>query len=706
MESNSIVNFLNFPSEILIKIIKLAENDKNLLLSYKRFYEIISYLYDRSLTLCVDYRYFINPEFNFDSFINDSSSINFNYSIAKENSSFSNFEEKFEYILQEYGHKIKKLRLWSKIENFASKYLKLVPNLEELEIWFPISFENHKIEKLSIPLKTLKINCYLNFRELEIFTFDELQINLQNFSYNFFEFVENYKNLKCLAIYDVNFDLNEKLGFLKLEYFEATVGFHQMINFGIFLRNQTELKSLTLSSISSEIFEIICNNLEKLEKLSFSFIKNSSEEVLKEITKLKYLESLEILSTLNEKQFEILKWINLANLKILTLLVDCEISPVDIEILAFNFNNLKSLKFAQFKIINFETLAAFFENFNKLEILDLNFTCKIDLSQNDDEIFFQKSHKNENLKSLTFDLRRFEVKKFISKFILDFPNLEIINLEIFSFGNYEIIQENFEMIVKEFPKLKKIENLIITEEILENFLKYGRNLEEFKANLNIFENPNEILKNFSISFQENSLEKFRKTNEISMEFSFFNYSHWQSFKTSIDSQRKIESLKIHSTNDQNQTEKLIMKNIEKLGKSIKNLTMQGFFSMLQLEMIVKKLPNCEKITFDFVFIEKGSYKVINLRNTKIKSICLNLNVHSQSFCFSLEEYSQFFRNLKFSKNSLTYFKIFATKIDSQYHRRFLLPWVKNVFNDQENLIKISEHLNAQNNDFTFEISLE
>ncbi|KAG5669365.1 hypothetical protein PVAND_017252 [Polypedilum vanderplanki] len=537
------INILDFPNEILTKIFKLAENDKNLSLTCMRFYKLISKINEKNVSLYVDYRYLISPFLDLDNFINSSSKVSL--TIDKNSSLSNNFDEKLEFFLETFGHKVTKLIICSEIRNFRKIILPKLPNLEELEIHEEIFFDHSKVENFSLHLRKLKINCKIDLKLFEIFTFDELEINLYYFlSKDLKEFFENHENLGKMIIHNNdNINLKKVLKTMKLESLELFATFDQQNVVGNCLRTQTNLKELTLNDVCNEVFTIICDNLKDLEKINFAFTFDTSVEILSKFSNLQKLKSLTINSYLDEKQFQELIKSNLRNLNSLNFSIFFTFSTEDVKNLAENFINLKSFTLTVFSKIHLKVIAKVFEKFDNLEELNLNFANNVQFTKSEVQKFFNQNHKNENLKSLTFDTKPFQIEFLIAKFILDFPNLERLNL-----GLFEDIKGFFEQILIGFKNLKRIENLKITEKMLETFLRYGQKLENFDIDLNMLEHPNEILKNSSMSLKMwHSLARISRENEMKIELTLMIYAHWKKIRTLMESSKKLKSLTIYFT---------------------------------------------------------------------------------------------------------------------------------------------------------------
>ncbi|KAG5668722.1 hypothetical protein PVAND_016649 [Polypedilum vanderplanki] len=619
IKTENSTNFLDFPSEVLIEIFKLTEDDKDLLLTCKRFYEIISEMIEKNFCLFVDYnKSMINPHFNFDDFINSSSSISIKNDVNQNSSTIENFNEKFNYFILNFGHKIKKFEFPDEIENFTKKYLPKMTNLEEIKTCVGISLESENIEKFSIPIKKLSLYWEKELEELKIFTFDELEIDLQYAGVSqedFNDFLKNYKNLKRLKIYHMyEYDLTESFKELSLESLDLEI-YCELEMIENYLKYQTQLKELSLLYISKEIFLMICENFKNLENLS---IPTFEENVMENLSKLPALKSLKFNEELKKFQFdEILVKLKIEKLENLEIQIFFVPSAKDFENLAKSYENLKSLKINFSKEIHLKVVSKIFESFNNLESLELHMESNLNFNENEESKFYEQIHINKNLKNLFFNPNNLKVQNLISNFILNFPNLESID-----FGKNVNINENFEQILTGFSEIKKIENPFVSElnqTNFEKFLELGKNLEEFKVDINLFKNPNEALKNCSFSFEDQNILKVMRDDKKKMKFTLENYFQWKAIRIAIESKRNLKHLKIHPSYGSIIYEKALCEALKEICKNVKTLTILKHFDKKNFINFLKILPNCEELILeDFLFIDNFDENYL-IENEKIQS---------------------------------------------------------------------------------------
>ncbi|KAG5668724.1 hypothetical protein PVAND_016651 [Polypedilum vanderplanki] len=601
---NSSANFLSLPNEILLKIFDQIEDDKNLLLTCRRFYEIIKMKNEKNSILSIDYRFMINPKFDFNNFIKISSTISLR--IDDRFIKLINKEEKIEYFLNEHGHKITNLFMDNSIKNFLTKFQPLLPNLEKLRAESKIYFKDTKIEEFSIPLKKLTLLSLKNIQEFKIFDIQELEI-YNNTTQEIFNEIKDFKNIKKLSISNLNddIDLSEVLNEMNLESFNFQN--RRQKTFINSLIKQKNLKELSLYNMTNQNFVLICENLNFLEKLSIDFVGEYLD--IEKLENLKFLRKFEIKYLLSGFQFDYLTNLKVENLEILYL-------PI-------NFNHSKE---------DFENLS-----------------------------------KNY-------------------------------------FGQNCINNEILEFLFSKFPKLKIVKNLKITEEILETFLKYQRNFEEFSVNVNILENPNEILQDCSIKFYEEEIypyevyNQFKKEKDKTIEFSIQNFSQWQKLQMLLDSPRKIKHLKIFCMKNRNSYDEFTSNILKIIGSDVKILTINDNFTSSQLEIFIKNLPNCEEIIFDTVENLRyyfNPFDVFDMKDTKITSVCFILD---ENFEFNWISLKDFLKNLNFPKNSLKKFKLIIKNTCENSMNTKYLKGFKKFLQNQDNLTKKSENWIQENHE--------
>ncbi|KAG5669384.1 hypothetical protein PVAND_017271 [Polypedilum vanderplanki] len=704
--SESSINILHLPNEILIKILKLSENNKNISMTCKRFYDLVLQIEEKNSTVFIDYRFSLNPFYDLDNSLQNSSSINFYYHINSEIEYMKNFEEKLEYFLQNFGHKIKIFTVNREIENFVTKFLPLMPNLEELLFFVSIKLEKPKIEKFHLKLKKLIIWNYIELEKLEIFSFDELEIKISSFGIKnkeIVKFLKRNKNLKHLKLYENRFNMNiaEALKFLKLETLELFFDYDPRQKLQNCLKNQKNLKELSIKEISKEILTAICDNMKFLEKLNFEICENFPAKNLRKISKLENLKFLKINSELDDDQLLELSDLKMENLTSLDIKISrkVQLTTQKIEKLSENFKLLSFFAIFYNSTIKLETVGKIFENFNNLEVLFLRFPYNIIYSENDDEIFYKKCHKNEKLKSLTFDCSRIDNEKAISKFISDFPNLEVIGFKL-----YFKLQKYFETILNGFPKLKKIKKLEITQELLEKFLKYGEKIEEFSIDLNILKNPAEILKNYGISFEAYQTSKARVQKDSNFKVNILTYSFWKKFQILKESQRKPKNLLINSLSRFESCKKydeIFIKSLKNFNKNITNLTIFGSFYKFQLKTFLENLPNVENLNFENFYCEidfLGFYKnsefcpQFYIEMSKIKNICVKLNIIKNSSLLEFSNLPTIFDAMKLPENTITSFKVFIKNLNTENQKEYFRNWIKKFIKNQQKL-KLSSSFN-------------
>ncbi|KAG5667672.1 hypothetical protein PVAND_015644 [Polypedilum vanderplanki] len=656
-------NILDFPNEILMKIVKFAQNDKSLSQTCKKFYELISKLNEKNVSLCVDYRYLINPAFDIDNFLQSSASISL--TIDYEFSSIKNYNEKLEDFMKFYGYKIKNLTIACEISNFTTKILPMLKNLETLEFHHEILFDDSKIEKLSVKIKKLKIFCNFDLNKLHIFDFEQLEIKticfkdkekLQNF-------LQKHKSIKKVRVIDHNrdnFDLEKFLKYLQLESLDFFIRFKKDKIVANSLKYQKELKELTLFKTSIETFNSVCENLKDLEKLEFGVPDDTTLSDFIKISNLKKLKVLSIKQMSVECFIEFSKII-FENLKDLTLSLHMEFTENLFDNFLQNYSKLKSLDLTILELKCLKVITNVLEKFNNLESLHLYFQISFEIEKSEIEEFYKTNHKNVKLKTLTFNGRTFETKKLITKFIHDFPNLE--NLDSFDSTPHKL-RENFEVILKGFPKLKIIENLVITEEMLGTFLKHGKNLEKFQIDINMLENPNEILKDCSIALKvwETSASITRE-NARNIKLTMMIYNHWKKIKTLMDSKMKLRNL-ILSLGYCKFQEKLFTNHMKNFLQNVTNLTIQKDLKSSQIETILKAVPNLEILVFNCIFFQKDSENILQIENEKIRSICLHSTISNFILKHKLFEFNEFLTYIKFPKNSMNHVKILIKDVEN------------------------------------------
>ncbi|KAG5669383.1 hypothetical protein PVAND_017270 [Polypedilum vanderplanki] len=703
------INILELPNEILIKIIKLAKNNKNFLLTCKKFHELISEVKKKNLSLFVNYKFLVNPFFDLDKFIESSSVVNFNSYIADEyrNFSLSNQEEKLWYFLKIYGHKIKHFIVNSIIENFVTKILPLMPNLEELTFLRPINFEQLNIEKISIKIRKINIYFGIDLKQLEIFDFDELELDFEHFSSvhsEVLDFLKYHKNIKNLTLSNVGIDLTKALKLMKLEKLEIYFLESQMKNIGNILRNQKQIKELKFLQISREILTIICDNLKNLEKIFFNFNDRTLKNSFKKLSDLKFLKSLKIDNFMNLEDFEEFSKVEFEGLEILEikLFYNYEQTLKQIENLSENVKNLKVLSLGFYPVLELQTIIKILEKFNNLESLSLIASGFSMITENERKEFFKSSHKNENLKILKFCINFDHLENLITKFSLDFPNLETIFIQ-----NLNITENNLKMVFEKFPNLQNYDKIGITENLLETFLENKRNLKEFYVDLNILENPNEIFKDHSLSFEvHQTLAKVVREEEKKITISLMTYSHWKRIRHLIELDMQPKNLTINLINDQPHCDEILFKIFHKIGTNVKNLTLFGEYSNMNLAIILENLPNCGQINFDdFVFII-CPFITSNMKNIKIHSILFKYDFANTSIEFLNEKISKFFDGVKFLDNSLKSLKIIFRNFKTNVNGQNLLNFTRNHLKNQEKLTKVVETFDRNKFKYTIEFEIE
>ncbi|KAG5668723.1 hypothetical protein PVAND_016650 [Polypedilum vanderplanki] len=707
MDNNgNFFNLQNLPNEILIQIFKLAKNDKNLSLTCFKFYQLISKINENNFSLSVDYKYLINPSYNFNEFLNSSSTISLK--IEEQCLNLSNFENKLEFFLQIYGHKIKKLIIGAEIKNFFTKFLPLMPNLDELELRTSFTIENDEIKNFPINLKKLKLCWFIEYKNLEVFNFDELEIKTSHLSnpMDILNFIKKNKSLKTLKIQDfyINFNLKKALKDMKLETLIIDYNGQKMAK--NYLKNQKDIKNLSLSKISPKNLITICGNMKNLVELHFSLIRNTPEKILLKLSNLKNLKFLTINSGLDAKKFEALSKVKIENLEILGINISFKMSIENIENLSRNFQNLKALSL-NFNIINsLEIISKVFEKFNKLE----SFAMKIfnhfedfQFDKNLEENFYKESYKNENLKVLDFYPKNFQYEKLIQKFIRDFPNLEILDLG-------QEIEEFLELILIGFKKLKIIENLKINEKMLKSFLNYGRNLEEFKIDINLLQNPNEILKNHSIIMNSSryypyrTLCKMMKEKEMKIDLPFSVFSHWQSIQTVTESTKDLKNITINSISDEIQTynDKMIIDLLKSIGKNVTNLTLNRYSTQKQLINYLKFLPNCKIIIFVRFYDFLKTFEILNAENSNIESVYVDLYLNNNFEC-SISKLNYF---EKFIKNTENFKFVVRKTFDTEIENEKFLKSIDSFLAKQPQLRKKNEKWNESHHEFIYEFTTD
>ncbi|KAG5667671.1 hypothetical protein PVAND_015643 [Polypedilum vanderplanki] len=687
-------NILDFPNEILMKIVKFAQNDKNLSQTCKKFYELISKLNEKNVSLCVDYRYLINPAFDIDKFLKSSASISL--TIDKHFSSIKNYNEKLEDFMKIYGYKIKNLIIACEISNFTTKLLPLLTNLETLEFHHEeVAFDDSEIQELSVKLRKLKISCIFDLTKLHIFDFEELDINLDYFNQkkNVEILFQKHKNIKKLkVVHNRNFfDFENLLKHLKLESLTIVPFNNQCIS--NFIRFQRNLKDLIIYSASRKTFNIICENLNDLEKLKIDIFENLYTNDLHKFSSLKKLKVLSIDQSLNSDEFFEFSKNEFENLEELTLSLHMEFSENSFDNFLQNHSKLKSLDLTILELKCLKVITEIIKIFNNLEKLNLNFIEEFVFIQSEIEEFYRQNDKNENLKTLIFRGSKFNINKLILKFIYDFPNLETLNIRGASWSK---LNENFMLILKGFPKLKIIENLVITEEIFDTFLIYGKNLEKFQIDINMLENPNEILKDCSIALKGwKTLASITRENEKNFDLSMMIYNNWKKIKTLMDSTKQIKILEIFSLRNHKFCDKIISDEIKNCLQNVTNLTIQKNFSSLQLEAFLKAVPNLEILTFDNMSFLKNSENILQIENERIQSICAILDSRLENEFLELNE---LLTNIRFSVKS---FKILLKNVEN-FEDQNINEKIENLIIDKQNVTKKIANWNEETKEYSYE----
>ncbi|KAG5669459.1 hypothetical protein PVAND_017346 [Polypedilum vanderplanki] len=691
------VNFLSLPNEILLKIFKLAENDKNLSQTCRRFCDLIP---RENLLLSLDFNILLNPSINLDEFLKSSSEISF---VIDKTFYFDAHLEQLEYFLHFYGHKITKLSVKREVQEFFSKILPLMPNLQEL-YYFADHYSCYetlkKFENFSIPLKILDIDLKNHIEYFKIFQVNELRIKFKSFDENLkiIKFLKGQKNLDKLIIKGTDFcrkisEFPKGLKGIKLKSFKLT-------NFDakeekwlkIILENQKYLREMSVSKISNETFVYICKNLKYLKEFEFEKTFDFKTENFKLLENFTNLKSLKIFDTLNGDDFKVFTKLKMKNLEILEIKI-LNFSNESIEEFSSNFGNLKSLKIEFDSTINFEMLSKIFENFNNLEILTLEIE---EIDETQENFFYSQTYKNENLKVLKFLNNDFKnLRKFNEKIVSDFPNIEEIDLN----GKFERT-DDLKFLLTALPKLKKIKNPGISKEFLTTLLEHGGKLEEFLIDINKLENVNEVIKNCSFDIENlDNLKKITREKKTKINLSFEIYSQWQRIKTTMDSCRTLKNIEIHnlSQNEDNDVKflKLIGKNVENL-----ELSRRTNISDFLLKKILDVLPNVENVELNCNEYFTISENAINIKNTRIKSFTVRVEFYGG--LNGPHVMKTFFNNIKFPENCLEFFK-FIVYIKKERTRKSFILSLAEEFLKNQNLNNLKFYLDCDY-DYTIEMT--
>ncbi|KAG5668826.1 hypothetical protein PVAND_016749 [Polypedilum vanderplanki] len=647
-------NLYNLPNEILLKIFKFSQNHKNLSEVCKRFYELTTFLNEDNLSLTIKCKQLINPHFDLEKILNDSSSI----ILTCNSKGIKNFNDKFDLFLKYHGHKINTITDYNQTHFDIRKFIHLMPNLEKLSYKCPttnedeeISFDNFKDS--SVPLKNLEIfndpgKVWTIFK---IFNIEELTIKKKfQVDENFLEFFACCKNLKNVVIekfQDVS-SLLEILSTKQLESFKIIFELDKEDDDEIilkFLETQKNLKSIKIHQISDKILSYVCKNFKNLESLSIRLSEDRKDEIFLKINNLKSLKTLTV-KAYSRKQidFENLCTFSLPNLEKLNF-DGGRFEKFLIKKLADNFKNIKSLKMYATPFEYYEILLEILTHFNQLESLSVS-TSLWHLVTIPEE-FFTTLHSNPNLKTFIYEKQCFDKlkDKMKLKMTRDFPNLE----------NYpEEVQYYFA------PKYDAF------------------SLKHFLLDLTDVKNGNEILKDCSVIFNTgtgHNVARAKRDGKKEITIDIKRYFYDQQFKTILKTPRKLKEITIVANIQLIRSGAVhYLEYLKSIGENVTSLTIQksrqsdqqqsmAIFKNMNakfLSKIIESFPNLKTLKLE-ISSPKLVEKAVMIKNTKIEEIILiasDENYSNRHYEHS-EYFKDFFKHFQFPENSLKSFKIIS-----------------------------------------------
>ncbi|KAG5669414.1 hypothetical protein PVAND_017301 [Polypedilum vanderplanki] len=431
----SSVNLQNLPIEVLEKIFNYLGDLKDLSLVCKNFYKIICKIQEKQVEVKFDDDDLSLTKEKITEIISTSKEISLNFDLNPDN-----FNKDLLKFLEEFSDKIYNVKLKESIyESDFYKLIKFIKNHQTLKLCFLKIIrrenENFDAENFYDNITKLEIDIAesTNTREWsERFkSIDEFKLKLFYFN-NTINFIKKLKYLKVLRIFDRldygEIKLNEILQQKQLEELELThlktIGNDEEIFRAIL--SQRNLKVLKIKNLNlwNEVFEEITEKLKNLTIFEVNLWLISSF-IIRDIEKLKNLVNLEV-KIKNFDQLEEISKLKLQNLKNLKIHHHgLELDPKIVKNISRNFLNLFSVGFCGNLL---SSIDAIFTNFNHVQDLHIyNQNLKKSFK---DQKFFEKSHKNENLKKLLIYFKTNLNDKLREKISNDFPNLEILMTEL------------------------------------------------------------------------------------------------------------------------------------------------------------------------------------------------------------------------------------------------------------------------------------
>ncbi|KAG5668841.1 hypothetical protein PVAND_016763 [Polypedilum vanderplanki] len=649
------INILNLPNEILLIIFSKADNDKNLSLVCKRFYDVVTLLNEDNLKLEIKSNFLVNSDFDFDNVLNKTSKINLqinNQEMSK------NFDEKFKFFLKLYGNRVRSLS-----HSNTTNFLHLMPNLKEFTLIRNFDEKNsisisNRLRKNSFLLKklTLVLPIISNWEELKVFDIEELEIHANYFilDENCLKFIANCRYLRKFKIIDyrgssnkISFDLLSVLPLKNLESLKMSFYNLKKENVIKFLETQNNLKSLSVSYFGKSIFLAICKIFTNLNSLELEFDKNFTGKNCLKCLNLKTLKHLSIKGRrLKISDIEDLSNFYLPNLESLTLHVNVLISQKIIENFSENFNYLKSLNIEIPSICYHDILPVILKNFNKLKNLSVKTNCEIQEHKiHINENFYTTNHSNFNLKSFDLKICCYEPKKLLQKIQKDFPKLEIYP--------EEFLNKHFELLNEKLPF--------------------------YCINLNSSVDFDKFPKDCSIKFErkfkdENFIEIARNgKNEIT--FNIEKYFQNEQLKAMTHTPRKLKTIKLQLKPMQDDIEiENYVNYLKVIGQHVTTLTISNKTTLYQLKEIIVAFRNLKVIKFVDILFEKLDYKILEVKNKKIKEIemifkldLINENLKLLAKYFKFPE-----KNLESFKLKILNKNIFHVEIYKKLAEEFLI----------------------------------
>ncbi|KAG5668829.1 hypothetical protein PVAND_016752 [Polypedilum vanderplanki] len=680
-------NLYNLPNEILLEIFAYSKNYKNLSLVCKKFYDLVTVLNEDNLCLKVNHDQLINPHFDLEQILNDASTIN----VTCDTKGFKNFDDKFEFFLKNYGHKIHILGKYNPNNFDIRKFVHLMPNLEA--IYFDIEAQVNDSEmslddfkNCSIPLKKLSISEIPNggWKIFKIFDIEELEIE-RNFEIDetFVEFFSCCKNLKKLKL--SNFEdywmLLDILPSNELESIDIFVpkGYNDRVILK-FLQTQQNLKSIKFYQISNEILSYICENFKDLEHLSVELPYDLTSENFQKFKNLKSLKSLKLSGDIKEDEdFEDLcsfSFPNLENLKI----TGNSLRGEHVYLITENFKNLKSLEiFLHFH--NEFILMKILDNLKQLENLSV-ITRSVQKGERFSDNFYTTSHLNPNLKKLNLTMKPFENgndrEKLKQKITQDFPNLEIF---FFDYRPQRSIPAKV----------------------------HGNNLsKDFTLDLNIERNANQKLQDCSVNLRTGGyLHMFRPVRDgkkiIWIEAKIYFYD--QQLKAIQTTPRKLKEITIIPNIQPYFNIDFCVNYLKSISQNVTTLTIQKEFRSDLFQKLIGIFPNLKVLNLEIRYFESmNKNETFEIKFPKLEEFHFtfydrnHLNTNRDHF----NVFKRFTNEFYLPKNILKKFKFISKSylpnqtVDGIYLRNFLeIQKLLTVFNENRIIDQITDDGNVK-----------